>query len=74
MRHYTPQDPISLTKQSFKDEVNINKIMAKFQKSGAIDHYAKHAPTYGDATSEDLHTALGIIADAESMFEELPSV
>jgi len=72
-RLYTPQDPISLTKQSFKDECNINKIMAKFQKAGAISHYAKHAPKYGDTTSIELQDALNIIADADSMFEELPS-
>lgn len=63
----------SMTKQSFKDEVNINNIMAKFQKSGAITHYAKHAPNYGDATHIELHDALNVVADAETMFEELPS-
>ncbi len=63
----------ALTKQSFKDECNINKIMDKFQKSGAITHFAKNAPTYGDTTSPMLHDALNIVADAESMFEELPS-
>nr|UXQ88122.1 MAG: internal scaffolding protein [Microvirus sp.] len=63
----------SMTKQSFKDECNINKIMEKFQKSGAISHYAKHAPTYGDATHTELHDALNIVADANTMFEELPS-
>nr|UXQ88154.1 MAG: internal scaffolding protein [Microvirus sp.] len=63
----------SMTKQSFKDECNINKIMDKFQKSGALNHYAKHAPTYGDTTGVDYHDALNIIADANTMFEELPS-
>ena len=49
-RVYTNQsDMPSMTKQSFKDECDINKIMAKFQKTGAIEHYAKHAPSYGDA-------------------------
>ena len=64
----------SMTKQSFKDECNINKIMAKFQKLGAITHYAKHAPTYGDATHTELHDALNIVAEANTMFEELPSL
>ena len=40
----------AMTKQSFKDECDINKIMAKFQKTGALNHYAKHAPQYGDAS------------------------
>lgn len=63
----------NMTKQSFKDECNINKIMDKFQRTGVIDHYAKHGPTYGDATSVDLQDALNVISHAETMFEELPS-
>lgn len=60
-------------KQSFKDECDINKIMAKFQKTGLINHYASHAPQYGDIPAIDYHEALNIVATAESMFEELPS-
>jgi len=62
-----------MTKQSFRDECNINKIMAKFQRTGLINHYAKHAPQYMDIPAIDYHEALNIVADAESMFEELPS-
>jgi len=62
-----------MTKQSFRDECNINKIMAKFQRTGLINHYAKHAPQYMDIPAIDYHDALNIVADAESMFEELPS-
>lgn len=60
-------------KQSFKDECDINKIMARFQKTGILDHYTKHAPQYMDIPAIDYHEALNIIATAESMFEELPS-
>lgn len=62
-----------ITKQSFKDECDINKILEKFQKSGAITHFASHAPTYGDCTPVQLHDALNTVANAETMFEELPS-
>lgn len=72
-RVYAKNTKPSMTKQSFKDEVNINKIMDKFQKSGALTHYAKHAPTYGDATQVDLHEAIRIVAEADEMFDELPS-
>ena len=73
-KHAIKFDPKKgLTKQSFKDECNINKIMARFQRTGAIDHYAKHGPQYSDITSGNLHSAMNIISDAESMFEELPS-
>lgn len=60
-------------KQSFKDECDINKIMAKFQRTGLIDHYAAHAPTYGDATPVEYLDALQVIATANEMFAELPS-
>lgn len=64
---------LDMAKQSFADECNINKIMAKFQRTGAIDHVHKYGPSYGDVTSATLHEAMNIIADAESMFEELPA-
>ena len=63
----------SLTKQSFKDECNINKIMAKFQKTGAINHYAKHGPQYGDTLHVELLDALLIVRESQEMFDDLPS-
>ena len=63
----------SMTKQSFKDECDINKIMDKFQRTGLINHYAAHAPTYGDASPVDYLEALQTIATAQEMFDELPS-
>lgn len=72
-RLLTPVGETSLTKQSFKAECNINNIMAKFQKSGAITHYAAHAPTYGDCTPIELLDAQLIISHANEMFDDLPS-
>ena len=63
----------SMTKQSFKEECNINAIMAKFQRTGILAHYAAHAPTYQDIPALDYLDALSVISRAESMFEELPS-
>lgn len=62
-----------MTKQSFKNECDINRIMEKFQKTGTINHFAKHAPNYGETTQMQLQDALNIVADANTMFEELPS-
>lgn len=64
---------VSLTKQSFKDECNINKIMDRFQRSGAIDHYTTRSHEYGDTSAPDYLEANLIIANANTMFEELPS-
>ena len=63
----------SLTKQSFKDECNINKILAGYQKTGIIDHVAKFAPQYGEYDAVDYKTAMDVVSSANSMFEELPS-
>ena len=60
-------------KQSFRDECDINKIMARFQKTGILDHYTKHAPEYQDIPAIEYLDALNIVATAETMFEELPS-
>ena len=72
-RVYTPIGGPSLTKQSFKDECNINKIMAKFQRTGAIDHYSTYAEQYGDCTPMELADAQQIIINAQTMFDDLPS-
>lgn len=64
----------SLTKQSFREESEINNILAKYQKTGLIEHVAKHSPKYGELPDQaEFETAMNIIATANSMFEELPS-
>jgi len=64
---------VSLTKQSFTKECDINNIMAKYQKTGALDHVNKHEASYGYATSEDFTSSMEIVARGQKMFAELPS-
>ena len=59
--------------QQFKDDADINSIMRRFHKTGAIDHVAAHQPRYGFANSQTLHEAMNIVAQADSMFADLPS-
>ncbi len=47
--------------------------MAKYQKTGAIEHVNKHQASYGYATSDDFQTSLEIVARGRDMFNELPS-
>ncbi len=61
------------TKQSMKDECDINKIMAKFQKTGALAHVNKHEAEYGFATSDDFASAMRTVTVAQEMFDDLPS-
>ena len=63
----------SRTKQSDADACEINNIMAKYLRTGAITHFNKHNPQYGDATGPDFQTAMNIVTSAQTMFDELPS-
>ncbi len=60
-------------RQSMRDECDINKIMAKYQKTGAIDHFSRHAPQYDFADSIEFHDAMNIVTEGNRMFADLPS-
>lgn len=63
----------SMTAQEFKKECDINNIMKKYSKTGAISHLAKHGANYGIANSVSFHDAMNLVSTATSMFEELPA-
>lgn len=69
----TPSGGPSRTKQSFKKECDINNIMAKYQKTGLIDHYNSNKGEYGFATSADFRQCQETLLAAESQFAALPS-
>lgn len=65
----------SMTKQSFTDEVDINKIVARATESGFIGHVSTKTPVYMDATSiPDYRSALDIVNLANFRFMELPAL
>ena len=64
---------IKPAKQEFKDDADLNSIMRKFQKTGAIDHYAKYQGEYGEIGPAGLHQAMNTVIRAQNMFDELPS-
>lgn len=61
------------TKQSFKDECDINHIMKRVNATGVLQHQALGQPRYIDATGWDFQTSMEIIANARSLFESLPA-
>jgi len=61
------------TKQSFKDECDINTIMAQYQFTGELPNLNERAPQYLDATNFDFAVAMNEIAEAQSLFQDLPS-
>lgn len=68
-----PDAPV-LTKQCFKDECDITKILAKYRKTGLIDHVNRFQGHYGDFSSaQDYHASLNQVLQANDMFMTLPS-
>lgn len=64
----------SMTKQSHKDECDINKILKQYQKTGMITHISSNQPMYGDMPSDmDYQSALHIMMDAEAAFASIPA-
>lgn len=62
------------TKQSMKDECDINRIMRKYIKSGTVSHVAKHGGRYEYCTASDFMESLSIVQEGQRMFDELPAV
>lgn len=64
----------TLTKQSFKEQCDVNNILKKYLKTGVIEHAAHFKGDYGDfTTSLDYRSSLDALAAAEASFEALPS-
>lgn len=64
----------SMTKQSFQEETNINRIMAKYQATGIVTHLNNKNPLYGDFSNvPDYQTALNLVLSANDSFMQLPS-
>lgn len=67
-------DEETLTQQQFKDECNVNNILAKYKKTGMINHVNKHQGQFGDFSGlEDYQTSLQKLKQAQDNFETLPS-
>jgi len=61
------------TKQSFKDETDINKILQRAQKTGTLSHLEQFEARYGDFSDFDFQQAQIKLAEGQQMFEKLPS-
>lgn len=78
---YEPSEPVktffskpTMAHQSFKDECDINKIMARYKTTGLIEHVKSTQGAYGDFTGvEDYHTALNNLHAAQEAFMGLPA-
>ena len=63
----------SMTKQSFKKEADVNVIISRFQKTGAVEHLNRYQGQYADLQAIDYHQAMNAVLAAQEMFETVPS-
>ena len=68
-----PVTGISMTEQHHKKSCDINSIVAKYQKTGLVDHINKHQAKYGDVSGYNYKTAQDLVAEQKTIFYELPS-
>ena len=74
-----PQPPITdfgptRTKQSFRDETDINKLLERSARGESLSHLQKHGAIYGDFSDiGDLLTASARLERGMEIFGELPS-
>lgn len=61
------------TKQSFKDQTDIHKILAKAQRTGTVSHINTYGEQYGEFADFDFLQAQLQIAKGREIFEALPS-
>lgn len=70
---HSDEYPDGMTKQSFADECDINKLLARAARGDSIAHLARHGAVYGDFTDiGDLLEAHARLERGRKIFEELP--
>lgn len=73
-RVFTENLEPSMTDQQWKDDCDVNYIMARYIKTGHLTHLQKKPGMYADLTAiTDLVGAYQDIAQAEEAFSKLPS-
>lgn len=64
----------SMTKQEFKDEVNVNSIMRKYFATGALPNINESRAFFGDVSGVgDYRESLELVRNANESFMNLPS-
>lgn len=59
--------------QSFKDECDINRIMAKFRRTGVLNWVNEHQGKFEDVTGHDFREAMDTLVRAREVFDDLPA-
>jgi len=64
----------SMVKGSFKDECDVNKIMAKYRRTGQLPDLVKSDPQFGDFSTVPTYLeAMTVVRRSTEQFEALPA-
>lgn len=64
----------SKTKQSFKQECDVNTLLKKYRKTGLLEHVNMYQGRYENLSDPvDYQTALNLVLSATAAFDSLPS-
>jgi len=67
--HDSSEGGPSLTKQSFSDVADINKIIARYEKTGMVENLNSRQPFYGDVSAfVSYKDSLDIVNGAQALF------
>lgn len=62
------------TKEALAQETDINYIVERFKRTGAVVHLSELPPQYGDfADAPDLKAALDLVGQVGELFDDLPA-
>lgn len=69
-----PGEEPSMTRQAFADECDVNKIVARAERTGVISHYNQAEPRFMDVSDMvDFQTAMNVVISTQDAFDALPS-
>ena len=66
-------DSETLTKQSMRDETDINRIVQQYSRTGLLSHLMSLEPTYADVSGNDFMESMLLVRQAQEAFDELPA-
>ena len=73
-RVVAPHSERLMTKQSHKDECDINRILKQYQRTGIITHVQNARPTYMDLPDAmDFQVSMNIVLEGNEAFSSLPA-
>ncbi len=76
-KHGKPEERVyklhGRTKQSQRDECDINMLLERYQRDASLGHLEKYGGQYGNYADYDFENHVTKIAEMDTIFEQLPA-